>query len=91
MARGSGGKANVVDPAERGNGPLCAVGWPGQPADGHRPGRGDGARHRGERVSGVEDIQRLMVGEKIGVSVDVVVLRRAAELRLKLVPRELGR
>ena len=45
----------------------------------------------GERVSGVEDIQRLMVGEKIGVSVDVLVLRRAAELRLKLVPRELGR
>ena len=44
-----------------------------------------------ERVSGVEDIQRLMVGEKIGVSVDVLVLRRAAELRLKLVPRELGR
>src|SRR5439155_20147546 len=44
-----------------------------------------------ERVSGVEDIQRLMVGEKIGVSVDVLVLRRAAQLRLKLVPRELGR
>src|SRR5947208_5117331 len=44
----------------------------------------------GERVAGVEDIQRLMVGEQIGVSLDVVVLRGAAELRLKLVPRELS-
>jgi S1-C subfamily serine protease len=43
----------------------------------------------GERVAGVEDIQRLMVGEKIGVSLDVLVLRGGAELRLKLVPREL--
>jgi len=43
----------------------------------------------GERVAGVEDIQRLMVGEKIGVSLDLLVLRGGAELRLNLVPREL--
>jgi S1-C subfamily serine protease len=43
----------------------------------------------GERVSGVEDIQRLMVGDVIGASVDVLVLRQGAELRLELVPREL--
>jgi len=45
----------------------------------------------GERVSGVEDIQRLMVGEKIGVTVDVLALRSGQELRLGLVPRELTR
>ena len=43
----------------------------------------------GERVSGVEDIQRLMVGEKIGAPVDVLALRSGRELRLELVPREL--
>ena len=43
----------------------------------------------GERVSGVEDIQRLMVGEKIGVTVEVLALRSGSELRLELVPREL--
>ena len=45
----------------------------------------------GERVSGVEDIQRLMVGEKIGAPVDVLALRSGRELRLELVPRELTR
>ena len=45
----------------------------------------------GERVSGVEDIQRLMVGEKIGVPMDVLALRSGRELRLELVPRELTR
>src|SRR5438552_2677096 len=40
----------------------------------------------GERVSGVEDIQRLMVGEKIGVTVEVLALRRGRELRPELVP-----
>jgi S1-C subfamily serine protease len=44
----------------------------------------------GERIAGVEDIQRLMVGEKIGVSLDVLVLRGGRELRLELVPRELS-
>jgi serine protease Do len=44
----------------------------------------------GERVSGVEDIQRAMAADLIGVSVDVVVLRGASELRLELVPRELS-
>jgi S1-C subfamily serine protease len=45
----------------------------------------------GERVSGVEDIQRLMVGEKIGVALEVLALRSGNELRLELVPRELTR
>jgi S1-C subfamily serine protease len=44
----------------------------------------------GERVSGVEDIQRLMVGEQIGVPVQVLALRSGRELRLELVPRELA-
>jgi S1-C subfamily serine protease len=44
----------------------------------------------GERVAGVEDIQRLMVDEKIGVLVEVKLLRGGRELSLELVPRELG-
>jgi S1-C subfamily serine protease len=44
----------------------------------------------GERVAGVEDIQRVMVGDLIGASVDVLVLRGGARLRLELVPRELS-
>jgi len=44
----------------------------------------------GERVAGVEDIQRLMVGEKIGVPMEVKLLRGASELSLALVPRELS-
>jgi S1-C subfamily serine protease len=44
----------------------------------------------GERVSGVEDIQRLMAADLIDMSVEAVVLRGAAELRLQLVPRELS-
>jgi S1-C subfamily serine protease len=43
----------------------------------------------GERVRGVDDIQRLMVGEKIGSDLDVLVLRGGEQLRLRLVPREL--
>jgi S1-C subfamily serine protease len=43
----------------------------------------------GERVSGVEDIQRVMAADLIGVGVEVVVLRGGVELRLALVPREL--
>jgi S1-C subfamily serine protease len=44
----------------------------------------------GDRVSGVEDIQRLMAAELIGASVDAVVLRGGVQLRLAVVPRELG-
>ncbi|HWX75675.1 MAG TPA: trypsin-like peptidase domain-containing protein, partial [Solirubrobacteraceae bacterium] len=44
----------------------------------------------GEPVLGVEDIQRLMVADRIGASVDLVVLRGGSELRLALVPRELS-
>jgi S1-C subfamily serine protease len=43
----------------------------------------------GAKVTGVEDIQRLMVAELIGTTVDAVVLRGAAELSLRLVPDEL--
>jgi S1-C subfamily serine protease len=43
----------------------------------------------GAKVAGVEDIQRLMVGELIGSGVDVVVLRGATEVSLRLVPEEL--
>jgi S1-C subfamily serine protease len=44
----------------------------------------------GEQVAGVEDIQRLMVDEKIGVPLEVKLLRSGSELSLELVPRELG-
>jgi S1-C subfamily serine protease len=43
----------------------------------------------GERIAGVEDIQRLMAGEQIGVSVEALVLRSGRELRVSITPREL--
>ena len=43
----------------------------------------------GARVRGVDDIQRLMVGDLIGATVEVLVLRGGEPLRLELVPREL--
>jgi S1-C subfamily serine protease len=43
----------------------------------------------GEAVTGVGDVQRLMVGERIGALVPVTVLRGAKELPIELVPREL--
>jgi len=43
----------------------------------------------GACVRGVDDIQRLMVGDLIGASVEVLVLRGGEPLRLRLVPREL--
>jgi S1-C subfamily serine protease len=43
----------------------------------------------GINVAGVEDIQRLMVAELIGTTVDVVVLRGSAQVSLRLVPGEL--
>jgi S1-C subfamily serine protease len=43
----------------------------------------------GERVDGVDDIQKLMVADLIDAAVDVVVLRNGEPLRLRLVPREL--
>jgi S1-C subfamily serine protease len=43
----------------------------------------------GARVHGVEDIQRLMVGDLIGTSVDALVLRGGEELHLRVVPLEL--
>jgi len=44
----------------------------------------------GTPVAGVLDIQRLMVGERIGAKVPVRVLREGRELELELVPAELG-
>ena len=43
----------------------------------------------GAPVSGVDDIQRLMVVERIGAKVPVRVLREGRELELELVPAEL--
>jgi S1-C subfamily serine protease len=43
----------------------------------------------GAKVAGVEDIQRLMVGELIGATVNAVVLRGATERSVRLVPEEL--
>jgi serine protease Do len=43
----------------------------------------------GEPVTGVGDVQRLMVGERIGTLVPITVLRSGRELRMELVPREL--
>ena len=43
----------------------------------------------GASVSGVDDIQRLMVGDLIGASVEILVLREGQPLRLRLIPREL--
>jgi S1-C subfamily serine protease len=43
----------------------------------------------GSRVDRVEDLQRLMVGEVIGASVPVKILRRGEERTLELVPEEL--
>ena len=44
----------------------------------------------GTPVAGVLDIQRLMVGERIGARVPVRILREGRELELTLVPDELG-
>jgi serine protease Do len=44
----------------------------------------------GKPVLGVLDIQRLMVGERIGAQVPVKILREGRELELTLVPAELG-
>jgi len=43
----------------------------------------------GSRVSGVDDIQRLMVADLIDAPVEVIVLRGGEPLQLRLVPREL--
>jgi S1-C subfamily serine protease len=43
----------------------------------------------GTRVQGVEDIQRLMVADLIGASIDVLVLRSGEPVHLRLVAREL--
>jgi len=45
----------------------------------------------GEAVKGVDDLQRLLTGRRIGDAVDVVVLRRDQRLLLHATPRELSR
>jgi serine protease Do len=44
----------------------------------------------GVAVRGVDDLQRLMTGERIGVPVQLTVVRNGAERALRLTPRELG-
>jgi len=44
----------------------------------------------GSPITGVDDLQRLMVVERIGAKVPVRVLREGRELTLELVPAELG-
>jgi serine protease Do len=45
----------------------------------------------GETVKGIDDLQRLLTGRRIGDAVDVVVLRRDQRLLLRTTPRELSR
>jgi S1-C subfamily serine protease len=45
----------------------------------------------GEAVKGVDDLQRLLTGRRIGDAVDVLVLRRDQRLLLHATPRELSR
>jgi serine protease Do len=44
----------------------------------------------GEPVRGVNDLQRLMTGERIGMPVELTLVREGAERHTRLVPRELG-
>ena len=44
----------------------------------------------GEAVKGIDDLQRLLTGRRIGDAVDVVVLRRDRRLLLRTTPRELA-
>jgi serine protease Do len=46
-------------------------------------------RLRGEPITGVGDLQRVMTEELIGAAVDVVVVRDSRQLTLRLVPEEL--
>jgi S1-C subfamily serine protease len=65
---------------------------PGSPADtgGLRPGD-ILVELDGRRVTGVQDVQRLMEDEVIGTRVVVTALRDGLERRMTVVPRELGR
>jgi S1-C subfamily serine protease len=44
-----------------------------------------------EAIKGIDDLQRLLTGRRIGDAVDVVVLRRDQRLLLRTTPRELSR
>jgi serine protease Do len=44
----------------------------------------------GVPVRGVDDLQRLMTGERIGVAVELTLVRDGAERATRLTPRELG-
>jgi serine protease Do len=44
----------------------------------------------GVPVRGVDDLQRLMTGERIGVAVELTLVRNGAERAARLTPRELG-
>lgn len=43
-----------------------------------------------QAVTGIDDLQRLLTGRRIGDAVDIVVLRRDQRLRLRATPRELA-
>jgi S1-C subfamily serine protease len=43
----------------------------------------------GTRITGVQDIQRLMVAELIGTPVPVTILRQGGQIELEIVPEEL--
>ena len=64
---------------------------PGSPAD--RAGVKDRdvlVELDGEPVSSIDDLQRLLTGERVGRSIDLAVVRRSERLVLRPVPAEFG-
>ena len=64
---------------------------PGSPAD--RAGIRDRdvlVELDGEPVSSLDDLQRLLTGERVGRSIDLAVVRRSERLVLRPVPAEFG-
>jgi S1-C subfamily serine protease len=45
-------------------------------------------RFAGEAVNGIDDLHRLLTGERIGAESKLAVLRRAQKLELRVVPSE---
>ena len=76
----------------RGDGGVIVISVePGSPAD------RAGVRDRdviveldGEAVSSIDDLQRLLTGERVGRPIDVAVVRRTERLVLRPVPLEYG-
>jgi len=76
----------------RGNGGVIVISVePGSPAD--RAGIRDRdviVELDGEAVSSIDDLQRLLTGERVGRPIDVAVVRRTERLVLRPVPLEYG-